>query len=64
MGWPLGVYSKALIIVIVAFATTMGLYELAIRRVGVLRVLFGLRGRSGSRAAPVAVGNPAPMSIQ
>jgi peptidoglycan/LPS O-acetylase OafA/YrhL len=64
VGWPLGVYGKALIIVVGAFAATMACYELAIRRIGVLRVLFGLRGRSKSRTAPVAVGDPAPMSIQ
>jgi glucans biosynthesis protein C len=57
--WPLGVYPKALIIAIVALAATMASYEFAIRRNGVLRVLFGLRGRSAPAVAPVIVANAA-----
>jgi glucans biosynthesis protein C len=58
--WPLDVHWKALIIVAIALAATMGFYEFAIRRNGVLRVLFGLRSRSAGRAASVPVANATP----
>ena len=57
--WPLGVYAKALIIAAVALTATMAIYEFAIRRTGVLRLLFGLRGRPAGGVTPLIVANAA-----
>lgn len=41
--WPIPMAAKALIIIVVAFASTMTVYELAVRRIAILQILFGLR---------------------
>jgi hypothetical protein len=40
---PMGILPKFLIVVALSFAAIMALYELGVRRIGVMRFLFGMR---------------------
>ena len=51
IGFDLPWALKFALIIIVALALTVGLYELAVRRIGVMRALFGLKPRGPSDAA-------------
>lgn len=48
--WPLGVPAKYAIIASVAFALTLGAYDVLVRRWNVTRVLFGMRPKRRMRA--------------
>ena len=45
--WSAGIGVKYLVIVVVSFALIMVIYEFAVRRVNVLRFLFGMRAKKG-----------------
>lgn len=51
IGFDLPWALKFALIIIVALSLTVGLYELAVRRIGVMRALFGLKPRGPSDAA-------------
>ncbi|HET7421863.1 MAG TPA: acyltransferase family protein [Candidatus Dormibacteraeota bacterium] len=51
VAWSLGVWSKWAIIVLLGYAITLTLYELGVRRWGVMRTIFGL-GPKRRRAEP------------
>lgn len=55
--WPIPSLLKWVVIGVISFAIIMALYELLVRRLNVLRVLFGMKWR---RKAPAAQANPAP----
>ena len=50
--WPIPDLAKAIIIGVSSFATIMILYEFVVRRVNVLRVLFGMKPRPVRQAQP------------
>ena len=56
--WNLGVWPKFAVILVVAFALTMVLYELGVRRWRLTRLLFGLKARPVAKPLPVS--RPAP----
>lgn len=41
--WNVGLLPKLLVVILGAFAVSLGLYEFVIRRVGLLRVMFGMK---------------------
>jgi hypothetical protein len=41
--WNVGLLPKLLVVIFGAFAVSLGLYEFVIRRVGLLRVMFGMK---------------------
>lgn len=43
--WDAGIPVKLLIVVLASFAISIGIYELVIRRVGLLRVVFGMKSK-------------------
>ena len=43
VGWQVGLPIKLLVVVIGAFAVTLGLYDLFVRRINPVRALFGMR---------------------
>ncbi|MFN8454139.1 MAG: acyltransferase family protein [Anaerolineae bacterium] len=49
--WPLGVLPKYAILAVTSFVIIMALYELLIRRLNLLRFLFGLKSRQSDRSA-------------
>jgi glucan biosynthesis protein C len=48
--WDAGIPVKLLTVVIGSFAVTIGLYELLIRRIGPLRVVFGMKAKRPPQA--------------
>jgi len=44
--WDIGILPKYLIIIVVSFVLIMALYELLVRRINVLRFLFGMRPKT------------------
>jgi glucan biosynthesis protein C len=50
--WQTGVTVKMLAVSLGSFVVTLGIYELAIRRIGPLRTLFGMKGRPRTPAMP------------
>ncbi len=47
--WSVGTGSKYFMIAIVSFAVIMAIYEILVRRVSILRILFGMKLKKGSR---------------
>ncbi len=43
--WNAGLLPKLLVVVLGAFAISLGLYQFVIRRVGPLRAMFGMKSR-------------------
>jgi glucan phosphoethanolaminetransferase (alkaline phosphatase superfamily) len=43
IGLDVGIFPKFLLVAVLSFAAIMALYELAVRRYGVIRFLFGMR---------------------
>jgi peptidoglycan/LPS O-acetylase OafA/YrhL len=60
LGWQAPMLVKFVVIMVAAFIITFGLYEVLIKRVRVLRLLFGLRGAPASEAPPPE--SPAPLT--
>ena len=64
--WEAGITIKLLAVVLGAFALSIGVTELVIKRVGILRLLFGMKARPGSpevqpqEAIPVGGGGTPP----
>jgi glucan biosynthesis protein C len=59
--WGMGVPASYALVVLFSLLATLGLYELIVRRVGVLRFLFGMKGRPAAprlAGAPVALRRP------
>jgi len=54
--WNAGIPLKLVTVLVSSFAVALGLYELVIRRIGFLRVVFGMHAGSGGRRRPA----PAP----
>jgi peptidoglycan/LPS O-acetylase OafA/YrhL len=54
VGWPLPMLAKYLIIVVLAFGLTLGLYAFGVRRWDPLRWLFGLKPRRTPPSRPAA----------
>jgi peptidoglycan/LPS O-acetylase OafA/YrhL len=52
-GWGIDVLPKALVLASVSFAIILGIYELLVRRIEVLRFLFGLKPSRGKQAAQI-----------
>ena len=50
--WNIGIGPKYLIIALVSFALIMALYDLIVRRLKIVRFLFGMRPKRKSSAAP------------
>lgn len=50
--WDAGIPVKLSVIVLGSFAVSVGLYELIIRRVDPLRVVFGMKSRRLETIAP------------
>ena len=50
--WQVGVTLKMLAVSLGSFVATLGIYELAIRRIGPLRTLFGMKGRPRTPVMP------------
>jgi surface polysaccharide O-acyltransferase-like enzyme len=50
--WDAGILPKLLVLVVGAFVVSLGLYELLIRRVSLLRVLFGMKATVTPPASP------------
>lgn len=57
--WDLGILPKFALIVLATLAISLIVYEVLIRRIGVLRLIFGLRPRASAAAPPVASGSVA-----
>jgi hypothetical protein len=53
--WQASILVKLIVVVVSSFVVTLGLYELIIRRVGPLRVLFGMKAQRRARP-PAAAG--------
>lgn len=47
--WPFGVWTKFAIVSLLSLVITVGIYELACRRLNVMRVLFGMKPRKSSQ---------------
>jgi len=59
--WGIGVPSSYTLVVLFSLLATLGLYEVSVRRVGVLRFLFGMKERPPAprlAEAPVALRHP------
>ena len=56
VGWNSGVGLKYLVISISSFISIMAIYELLVRRINILRFLFGMRWRRKPQAAAVGTG--------
>ena len=50
--WPLGVWPKFILLLVITFAVTMVLYEALVRRVPAVRVAFGLKPRPAVHRPP------------
>lgn len=50
--WDMGVFPKLVTVVVASFLVTVALYELVIRRVGLLRTLFGMKAPPAAPARP------------
>jgi glucans biosynthesis protein C len=48
--WPVGLLPKLLIVLAGSFLTTIGIIELVIKRVGILRILFGMKAGQAAQA--------------
>jgi glucan biosynthesis protein C len=46
--WDAGILPKLLALVLGAFAVSLGLYQFVIRRIGLLRAMFGMKARPGT----------------
>ena len=57
--WSSGVGTKFFIIAVVSFAIIMTIYELLIRRVNIIRFLFGMKSKSLSKPIPESFGSDA-----
>jgi glucan biosynthesis protein C len=53
--WNIGLPPKMLVVVVGSFAVSLGLYQLLIRRVGLLRAAFGMKQRKPYRELARAV---------
>ena len=49
--WSMGIAPKYLIVVVISFAAIMAIYELLVRRINILRFLFGMRLKKKPRLA-------------
>jgi len=56
--WQLGVWPKFLLIVLAAYAITLAIYEVGVRRWNVMRAVFGLGARPRSRMSAVLTPTP------
>jgi glucans biosynthesis protein C len=52
--WPAGLLPKLLIVLAGSFFVTIGIIELVIKRVGILRILFGMKGEGAGQAQAAA----------
>jgi hypothetical protein len=57
--WEASIAVKLLVVVLGAFAVSIGLTELVIKRVGILRVLFGMKVRPGTSIVQPQEATPA-----
>jgi peptidoglycan/LPS O-acetylase OafA/YrhL len=57
--WETGIPVKLVTVVVGSFTVTMAIYELIIRRIGPLRVLFGMKARPGKPVIPPPEVTPA-----
>jgi glucan biosynthesis protein C len=52
--WNVGLLPKILVVVLGSFVVSVGLYELTIKRVGILRPMFGMKARRREKAQVAA----------
>jgi hypothetical protein len=52
--WPAGVLPKLLIVLVASFFATIGIIELVIKRVRILRILFGMKGEQSVQVQAAA----------
>jgi surface polysaccharide O-acyltransferase-like enzyme len=57
--WEVGLPVKLVTVVLGSFAVTLAIYELLIRRIGVLRTLFGMKARPGTPVVQPQEATPA-----